>query len=499
MKLNQIALSFAVTCIAIPVPTFALTLAEIADPTTVRLWITGSSSSARSIYQAVRTLCVDNFDGTGSNGDPYGPDDLRVFTEKADPNPGKSTAGKFAAYACTMGPLAGSLDGVRTVVYHTFDAGSFEAYAPHLYLAGEVNPAVGSTLKRLKPIDGTNTCAEVPVLNGSGDLTYTGCGADVVDIAANTDQFSLPTLPQGGFSDTEYTLNQLNLAIIKSLDDIGTEAPTNVGQGFGLAVSYALYAELQKAQGLISTTATDGETCDGNYAAGACQPSINRQKYTSLVSAGAVTNKDSGLFNIPGNKVIRVERRVGASGTQSASNAFFLNRPCATGLPGGGHSVAGSNAAGTTSYNSGKVLIRSNNSSGDVKTQITNASNTGELAIGVLSLENKPFYHSEGFFTVPDDGRFAYVKLDGVSPNVDAKQRQTAMGGDYAFWYELVAFTAGSAFTEGADLINGMVVALGDPSITDLTGLFVTRAAGVSGSNVSRGSKLGNSCSSAFE
>lgn len=504
MKLNQIALSFAVTCIAVPVPAFALTLHEIADPTTVRLWITGSSSSARSIYQAVRTLCVDNFDGIGSNGDPYGPDDLTVFTEKVDPNPGKSAAGKFAAYACTMGPLAGSLDGVRTVVYHTFDAGSFDAYAPHLYLAGEVNPAVGSTLKRLKPIDdiyntNANTCAEVPILNASGDLTYTGCGAVDVVIAANTGKFSSPTLPQGGFSDTEYTLNQLNLAILKSLDDIGTEEPTNVGQGFGLAVSYAFYAELQKAQGITTTTAADGEACDSNYAAGACQPGINRQKYTSLVSAGAVTNKDSGLFNILGNKVIRVERRVGTSGTQSASNAFFLNRPCSTGLPGGGGSVAGTNAAGTMSYNSGKVLVRSNIGSGDVKMQLTNATNAGELAIGVLSLENKPRYHSDAF-SVPDDGRFAYVKLDGVSPNADAKQRQTAIEGDYAFWYELVSFKAGSAYTEGNDLISGITVALGDPTLTDLTGLFVTRAAGAPAAvNVSKGSKLGNSCSSAFE
>ena len=479
MKLNQIALAVAVACAA--APAFALTPAQI-DATTVQLWISGATAPTASVYKGIRTLCADN-DANGA------PDDLHVYTEKTDPNPGKSAAGKFYAYACTMGPLAGSLDGVKTVVYHTADAGSFEAYTPHLFLAGEVNPLVPATLKRMKPVKSGNTCATSTVLNATGDATFTGCGVDTVTLAANASPYGVPTLPQGGFSDTEYTLNQLNLGISKSLSDIGTEAPTNVGQGFGLAVSHPLYAALQKAQGIINTTAADGEACDGNYASGACQPGINRQKYSSLVSAGSVTNKDGSLFGAAAGSVIKVERRVGTSGTQSSSNAFFLNTPCASGLPGGGLTPAGTNTAGTTSYNAGKVQVRSNNGSGDVKTSLTNASTAGELAIGVLSLENVPSATE----------KFAFVKLNGVAPNVDAKQRQTAIDGDYEFWYELVAFTAGSAFTEGADLINGAVVALGDPGITDLTGLFVTKAAGVTGANVSKGAKLGNACSPAVQ
>ncbi|MHB1351853.1 MAG: hypothetical protein ACYC5S_01715 [Thiobacillus sp.] len=479
MKPNQIALAVAAACAA--APAFALTPAQI-DSTTVQLWISGATAPTASVYKGIRTLCADN-DGNGS------PDDLHVYTEKADPNPGKSAAGKFFAYACTMGPLAASLDGVKTVVYHTADAGSFEAYTPHLFQAGEVHPLVGSTLKRMKPVKGANSCATSTVVNATGDATYVGCGADTVTLAPNASPYGVPTLPQGGFSDTEYTLNQLNLGISKSLSDIGSETPTNVGQGFGLAVSHPLYAALQKAQGLINTTAADGEACDGKYAAGACQPGINRQKYASLVSAGSVTNKDGSLFGAPAGSVIKVERRVGTSGTQSASNAFFLNTPCATGAPGGSKSPAGSNNAGTASYNGGKVLVRSNNGSGDVKASLTAASTAGELAIGVLSLENVPSASE----------KFAFVKLNGVAPNADAKQRQTAINGDYEMWYELVAFTAGSAFGEGADLINGTVIALGDPSITDLTGLFVTKAAGVTGANVSKGYKLGNACAPAVQ
>ncbi len=483
MKLNQIALAVAATCVA--APSFALTPADI-DGATVQLWLSGATAPTASVYKAVSALCQD-VDGVA------GPDDLHTYvsgnTSGADAVPGKTLAGKFAAYACTMGPLAGSLDGVKTVVYHTFDGGSFEAYTPHLYLAGEVNPLVPATLKRLKDItSATSTCTLLAAATDPAN-TYVNCGNVSVTLAANVNQFSTPTLPVGGYSDTEYTLNQLNLGISKSLSDIGTEAPTNVGQGFGLAVSYALYAELQKAQGIIATTAADGEACDGSYAAGACQPNINRQKYSSLVSAAGVTNKSGSLFGAPATSVIKVERRVGTSGTQSSSNAFFLNTPCATGAPGGSKSPAGTNTAGTTSYNGGKVLVNSNNGSGDVKGKLTAASTAGELAVGVLSLENVPSVSE----------KFAFVKLNGVSPNTDAKQRQTAIDGDYEFWYELVAFTSNSASAEAADLINGTVIALGDPTVTDLTGLFVTKAAGVSGANVSKGAKLGNACSPAIQ
>ncbi|OYW36864.1 MAG: hypothetical protein B7Z35_11450 [Hydrogenophilales bacterium 12-61-10] len=214
-----------------------------------------------------------------------------------------------------------------------------------------------------------------------------------------------------------------------------------------------------------------------------------------MVSAGSVTNKSAALFGAPANSVLKVERRVGTSGTQSSSNAFFLNAPCATGPALGALAPSGTNTAGTTSYNGGKVLVRANNGSGDVKASISSASTAGEYAIGVLSLENVPSATE----------KFAFVKVNSVSPNftsagvADAKQRANAIAGDYEFWYELVGFSATSAFTEGVDLINGTIAALGDPTITDLTGLFVTKNAGVSGTNVSTGYKKGNACAAAVQ
>lgn len=491
MKIRSISVAAALACVASS--SFALTPAQI-NASTVQLWINGATAPTAAVYGAVRKLCVD----ADSNGSP---DDLHVYLEKSvtvasDAAPGKSNAGKFAAYACTMGALAGAdLEGKKTVVYHTFDVGSFEAYTPHLFLAGEVNPSVSSSVKRLKNIAATtgNTCALTSLT--TQDPTYLNCGSVSVTVAPNASVNAVPTLPVGGVSDTEYTLNQLNLSVGKSLADIGTEVSTNVAQGFGLAVSYPLYVAMQQSQGIIATTAANGETCDPTYTAGvvsavnttpACQPNISRQKYASLVGGGAA-DKDAGLLasTLAGSPLV-VERRVGTSGTQSSSNAFFLNAPCSTGLALGAGTVDGSNLVGSTVYPG--VTIRSNNGSGDVKANITAASTAGTHAVGVLSLENAPSATE----------RFAFTKLNGVSPTTDAKQRQTAIDGDYEFWYELVAFTAATAPAEGVGLMSGLTTALGDPSVTDLRGLFVTPLSGFSNADfstqVSKGFKAGNAC-----
>jgi hypothetical protein len=258
---------------------------------------------------------------------------------------------------------------------------------------------------------------------------------------------------------------------------------------------------MQKQQGIIATTAVDGETCDatGVFPVGltavngtvVCQPNISRQKYASLVGA-TVADKNASLL-IGGTLTaatgaLTVERRVGTSGTQSVSNAFFLNVPCATGLPAGAGSVAGSNVAASVSFPGG-VTVRSNAGSSNVKANITAASTAGTRALGVLSLENSP----------SSTEKFNFLKLNGVSPTADANQRQTAINGDYEMWYELVSFTASTATAEGVELMTTMNTAMADPGITNLKGLFVTPLSGFVGATVSTGFKAGNACSVAAQ
>ena len=99
-----------------------------------------------------------------------------------------------------------------------------------------------------------------------------------------------------------------------------------------------------------------------------------------------------------------------------------------------------------------------------MKTGLTAATTAGEFGLGWVSMENVP---------VSGTDKWAFTKLDGVSPNftatgaADAKQRANAIEGTYTAWYELVAFTANTAFPQGQDLIIAVNASLENPGITN--------------------------------
>lgn len=413
MKLNQIVLSLA-ACLA--APAFALTPTQINnDPNTVHLWIAGAGTPAyyyfygdsltRAVYDGLRRLCADN----DANGVP---DDLHVYLRNnftsSQINDGQATPGKnydegVAAYACTMGPRAGSLDGVQTVVYHTFTSTYYPefVYSPHLSQVGVVHPSVSNRAQRLKDITlGSSTCSLITPTNPSvGTIppatpTYMDCGSITPIVAPNTSPLDTPTMPQGGFSETEYALLKLNLGIPLNLDSIGSEYTTHIAQVFGLAVSYPLYYLMQQsdiAAGKIAATCDDAPyTPAAPNLTGPCQPNTNRQKYSSLVSVGSITNKDGSLFGGAPGSVIQVHRLASYVGTQAASNVFFLNTPCATGEAGGASSPAGGAPYSKVSYNGGKVLVYTHISPNKVESGLTAATYANQLAIGVLSMANIP-------------------------------------------------------------------------------------------------------------
>jgi hypothetical protein len=498
MRLNKQLSLAVVAAFAAPSSAYALDIAALnAAPVVHKVWITGATAPTLSIYKGARKTCV-----LDANGNPT---DLHFYADGAAIDVG-TTGQKFLAYACTN-----ANSGVPTIIYHTGDVGSFEAYTPHLYrFEGATSTYVSNAVKRLKNIQATtgNTCAlsasVVPGTSGpggyAGDPIYTGCGNTTVTIPlgafpAVTD---LPTVPSGGFSDTEYLLNKINLGINTSLGDIGSEDATNVGQAFGLGVSAKLYWDLQQEQFGAASSCVSGHTVSSLDLSDACRPSINSMQYASLVSVEGVSasgrndtifKKGPGVAStiFTGANTISVQRRVGTSGTQSASNAFFLGSPCATGSPAGALSLNGPAiqlAPSTTTNASGKVITNLNTGSSDVRNALI-AAGTGSYAIGVLSLEN-----------AAPGTTWNYVKLDSVSPSIDSLNRASSINGDYKFWYELVAFKAADASDEGKAVINEIRTAWSDPTITVLRGLFATAGTTVLDNvNVSRGYKSGNSCS----
>lgn len=502
MQLKPIVLAVAATTAA--PAALALTPAQI-DANTVRLWVSGASAVTASVYKGFLTLCqgMEYKDAQGKDHTNPGTRDAHLYLESSTPGRLPGGAGDRLAYACTVQTddgRAGSLEGKKVVMYHTVEGGSFNAYAPHIKILGEANPNLPPSLQRIANVEtlsGTGQCAAGGAESVTVDISgknnavgiYRGCARVTQNFTAGqvlrANVTDAPDRPEGGFSDTEYLINKLNLDITTELSDIGTEVPTNIGQAFGVAVSYPLYAQLQKNDGLVNTVALDGEPCDGNYAAGPCQPNLPAHKYTAIAAKDTIGGVDATTYGAasptpPGSSgKIQLHRRVITSGTQSASNLRFLNKPCARGEAGGALEPARAGLNDTAF-----VKITEHSSTGGVKTGLTTASNAGEYGLGIVSMENVP----------SGTEKYAFVKLNGVSPNSDAKQRANAMKGDYDFWYELVAFTAHTAFLEGQDLMNVLTTSLGNPGITDLTGLFITPVAGVTGSNVGTGARVGNSC-----
>jgi hypothetical protein len=503
MQLKQIVLALA--AVAAAPAAFALTPAQI-DNDTVRLWMSGASATANGVFKGSMTLCqgMSYKDAQGVTHTNPGSIDAHFYLEKSGASaiePGNG-GGDRVAYACTINTddgRAGSLEGKKVVIYQTYEGGSFNTYAPHLTIAGDTNANLPGNLQRISNVEGlgasgqcaAGTATDVTVNVSGIDNTlgkFTNCARTTVTFtngqAQRADVYKAPDRPEGGFSDTEYLMNKILLGITTDLSAIGSEVQSNIGQAWGLAVSYPLYYQLQKndiAASLIAATCDDAPyTAAAPNLTAACQPNLSQGTYTSMVWDSNKGVMSGEYFGGAAGSKLNLARRVPTSGSQSASNIFFLNNPCAQGEAGGSLNPT---RAGT--YNGGKFVVTENSGTGDVKTKLTNATNASEFGIGVVSAENVP----------GSSDKWAFVKLNGIAPNADAKQRASSINGQYTFWYETVAFFPSQASTESVDLLNAVNGSLGNPAISDLTGLFVNGLAGASGDNVTKLYRGGNSCS----
>lgn len=529
MKMTKIAL--ALTCLLASAQVFAAPVTP-AQITTARAagalnqaWISGASASIRSVYEGWVGSGTGVGCDTGTNS---------IFTSQALSNtnfvPG--TLGNFVAYACTRG-------GVVSVLYHTVDGGSLNAFAPH---------TKSTKLARLKfvgsaPAAGTETTT-ITALNGgvaftgngcTGSLTYTdstnsdnnatvfkGCSlagaalpADgVATVASNTANGNATNadklasaLPVGGFSDVEPAILPAALGGGDAAANAkGVAAQANFGQAFGVVVSVPLYRALQVAQGIAANTTA----LDPNYDP-ANAPTISKQQYAAIVDVAGAYHTDwapiVGTTAGAGHKVI-LARRVNSSGTQASSSAFFLNNPCAAGSLG---SATPAVAADTTST----FEVFEGAGTGNVKTRLSTASNstgTDNFAIGVVSLENDWRIEAGPTGSLPfgASAGYRFVKVNGVHPEAGdtANARATVTSGNYGFHMESYSFErnnyAGSpaktAFETG--IISSIDSALiAPPTVASCAvfprGLTLNPAAGsicTLGNPVSNGTNFGNSC-----
>ena len=142
-----------------------------------------------------------------------------------------------------------------------------------------------------------------------------------------------------------------------------------------------MYLQLQKndvAAGLLAATCDDGSATAPNLTP-ACQPSLPAQRYTTVANRDSIGGVDGSLFGGPAGSVVNLARRVPTSGTQSASNIRFLDKPCATGASQGALEPA------RATDSTGTAVVTEQSSTGGVKTALNAATGANQFALGVMS------------------------------------------------------------------------------------------------------------------
>ncbi len=247
-------------------------------------------------------------------------------------------------------------------------------------------------------------------------------------------------------------------------------------QSFGVAVSQPLYIALQKKNGLAESCYTTG------IDTAACQPSISRADYASLV---AKNGKIATIADLTGDSTLtgtlKLARRDDLSGTQAASNIFFVNGQC-----GGNAEVAVPKSIDSLVAKAGGLLgglairtdvtddvtgtldVQSHASSSAARTAIAS---TTDYAIGVAGTGSGGKQSTYGRF----------VKIDGVSPNFDGTNYMTAAAtraqianGAYPFAYVMQGMYVTATMAKNAAKKATVLAVLNgfkSSALTDLAGI----------------------------
>jgi len=322
--------------------------------------------------------------------------------------------------------------------------------------------------------------AEAKVLSiGPGGDTLTGSGTSYTTASTANDKAIEIDMALSDVYPSEAVGGVLTPGAAGNLSFSALTIQTTALEGFGVVVNPALYQALQAQQGL-----TVGSLTAAN------QPNVLRADYASLISAEGAIKSAAQFFQNTDANGITLARRTDSSGTQAASNMYFLNNVCGTlGYQGALTPV------GAFDANPGVFDILLETGTGAVKNDLSTGTATSVTGygIGVISLENP---------AVATAASWQFVKLDGVSPNfnadgsVDTLQRNAFASGRYGFATEMTASYRNSANAISKALSTKMIAGLKDSTKHNLTGIaYLDGTAYSAGSKASRVNHGGNNCS----
>ena len=402
-------------------------------------------------------------------------------------NGGKAGNGVTAWFGMSRADLTGGTTKPILVVYNSY-MGS--AAGVSNVMAKDIKGVPEADVVTVGPVAGkANTCAVVtaPITIAGTTSTVT---AATTKVACTSHAFTRADIAISDVNANElvgmYDAVKGGVALSKL-----TTKPLAM-QGFAIAVNNNFYNALQAAQ--------FGAACAAGTYTEACQPSISRAQYASLVTKDGSIKSAAGF--IPGDTtVLTLARRDLLSGTQATSDIYFASAVCnaldaKSKINAHGGSLTSMLAADATAYAPG-LVVHENVQTGDVETDLKL---TTGYSIGVIAL-------SKGTST-----SYKFVKLDGVSPNF-AKGGTAVLGSTalrnnmingswglqmtaYAVYPTAAATTYDATKAAKADLIKQMVSDLSDASLHDLSAIGYFNGTGTNAYKQTQVSRVaGNNCS----
>lgn len=373
---------------------FALSPAQVADPSTVKMYVSGATALRNIIGGLFTQHCST---------------DLDVYYSAANTSfggiPFNAAGDAHRVYACTMKADSPILPGKKVAFFKSDLGGSGQGVYP-VYFGG----AEGATRPFLSLANCSTRAAAVP--------NYT----------CSTEQNQIP---MGGVSDVEpglfkginvpgddpnYPQDGLSADQLAALDS----APV-FQLVAAVAANKSLRDAMQAKQGL--TVGSDAE---------ADRPSISLAEATSYFTGSLAAPADGlgwqilvGDANPKAATRVNICRRVNGSGTQAMANAFIVQFPC--------NSAAQTPATAdfsdppranlaTNAGPAGNLFVFEGSTTGNVISCLGAAEDNAAYALGHVSKENNE---------LASGSKWRHLKIDGIAPN-----RDNVKNGKYGYFFE---------------------------------------------------------------
>jgi hypothetical protein len=466
--------------------------------TTCQPKVTFVIAGSSALGDSVSTILTNTVAGTAGNGyfdttttpvvtivDTGTPNGVSV-ANPTNYNGTKAGNGVSAWFGMSRAILTGGVSVPMLVVYNKYmgsAAGVSSLLAADIKLVPEadlvtVGPIVSTVTKKLIA---NPSCDWIP----SGGLTVLGATTTSIATASNKVQCSSHAFTRADIALSDVDIPELAAVYPTAKDNLKkltnyTRVPLAM-QGFGIAVNNNFYNALQAAQFTSSACPA------GTSYTEACQPSISRAQYASLVTKEGNIKSAGGFIPSDSSKLV-LARRDELSGTQATSNMYFAGTICSK-----SGALTPIGAKDTTA----SLIVNENVQTDEVVDNLSDNTD-GKYVIGMIALAKTSTLYK-------------FVKLDGVSPNFPkgggtaytsaSDLRKNLVDGSWGLQMTAyAAYNTAQATIYDADkspkatLINSFVTDMSKSSLTDLKALSYFDGAGTT--KQTKVSRLnGNNCS----